>query len=71
MKVLFFLNGNTAVFNDKGQQIHELQEPWFLLFVEFLKRHHHDPATVEFTMPDGLTKATYLPAHNNWRLSPR
>ena len=70
MKVLFFPNGNTAVFDDEGHQIPTLQEPWFLLFVEFLKQHYLDPAIVEFTMPDGSTKATYMPTYNNWQLSP-
>lgn len=52
-KVIFFPNGVTAVFDSKDQ-VSELQEPWLLLFVEFLKSKGHDPTTFEYTLPNNM-----------------
>jgi hypothetical protein len=69
VKVLFFSNGNTGVFDEHGQQIPDLQRAWFELFVQFLAAHGHDPATVEFTMPRG-ERARWLPEYKNWSIEP-
>jgi len=50
-KIMFFPNGVTAAFRD-GQQVAELQEPWFLLYVGMMTACGIDPCDVEFTMPD-------------------
>jgi hypothetical protein len=52
--VIFFPNGNTAVFDDSNQ-IPELQKSWLLVFVQFLEDRGIDPAGIEFTMPNRLT----------------
>ena len=38
-KVCFFGNGNTMVFLD-GKQAADLQDSWFLVFVDYLERSH-------------------------------
>ena len=34
IRITFFENGNTMAFNDNGQQVPELQQPWFKAYVE-------------------------------------
>ena len=51
IKVMFFPSGTTAAFRN-GQQVPELQEPWFLLYVHLLAACGIDPCDVDFTMPD-------------------
>jgi len=51
-EVMFFSNGNSAVFKD-GSQAPELQESWLRLFVEFLKERGVDPEDCNFKMPSG------------------
>lgn len=53
MKVMFFPNGNTACF-ENGRQVPELQESWFMLYVQLLAAIGHDPTQIEFTMPNGM-----------------
>ena len=53
MEVMFFDNGNTAVFDMKGKQIPELQKSYILLFALFLKEKGIDPLEVNFIMPKG------------------
>ncbi len=38
--VMFFSNGNTAVFDTRGEQIGELQESWMLKFIEALPKEY-------------------------------
>lgn len=52
MNVLFFGNGNTAVFVD-GAQVPELQESWVLLFAKFLESREIDPTKVRFVFQNG------------------
>lgn len=52
VSVLFFANGNTAVFQNSAQ-VPELQQSWLLRFVEFLEANGVDPLKSDFTMPDG------------------
>ena len=51
-KVMFFPNGVTAAFQD-GEQVNDLQEPWFMLYVGMIAAYGINPCNVEFTMPDG------------------
>lgn len=52
MKVMFFPNGNTIVFQD-GQQVPDLQrEGWFMLYVQMLASIGIDVEQIDFTMPD-------------------
>lgn len=52
--IFFFANGNTAVCDEDGQQMPELQEGWALLFARFLESRGYDPADVlEVNFPDG------------------
>ena len=51
MKVIFFPNGNTIVF-ENGKQVPELQQSWLLLYVKMLTEQGIDPTTVEFVLPD-------------------
>lgn len=52
-KVIFFSNGNTAVFDEQGEQVPSLQEGWFRLFLDFLKMHGVNPLDAEYTLPNG------------------
>jgi hypothetical protein len=69
-RVIFFPNGHTAVFDERGQQVPELQRAWIKLFAEFLDDHDEDPVEFEFTLPDG-TKAKLFEtaAGYDWRIS--
>jgi len=51
--VLFFSNGNTAVFDRAGGQVPELQLPWIISFAHFLLSAGVDPASLDITMPGG------------------
>lgn len=63
----FMPNGNTVVFDQDDQQIGELQESWFLLYVSFLKRKGISGEQIEniqINGPGGSFK--YISKHNNW-----
>lgn len=68
IEVLFFPNGNTAVFKD-GKQVTELQENWSLLFAFFLKDRGVDITEVKFRFPSGQTAEVFKTTNNkyNWR----
>ena len=51
VQVLFFPNGNTAVF-ENSEQVPELQTSWFLKFVEFLEENNVDVINSAFEFPD-------------------
>ena len=38
-EVIFFDNGNTAVFNKVKKQLHTHQEPWIIVYAEWLLNH--------------------------------
>lgn len=72
-KVMFFPNGVTAAFRD-GEQVADLQQPWFMLYIGMIAAYGIDPCTVEFTMPDGRQAQVFeIPQDAgggyNWRLS--
>ncbi len=58
--VLFFSNGNTAVFIDE-QQVPELQQSWLVKFVEFLEAEGHDPTTFQYTLSNGKSARVFRP----------
>ncbi len=67
--VLFFHNGNTAVFDRHGEQIPELQKSWFLMFVRFLKENGIDPLGLEFRLPNNSTAELFeIPDGYNWSI---
>ena len=51
--IMFFENGNTAVFDDAGEQIGKLQKSWLRVFIEWLEDQHVDGSMCEIIMPDG------------------
>jgi len=51
--VIFFPNGNTAAVDHDGNQMPQLQEAWFRLYVKFLVENGVDPLTIDFQMPQG------------------
>lgn len=53
--VMFFSNGNTAVFDAEGNQIPSLQNSWLLLFMKFLQSNSTEPIDfdkTEIVLPD-------------------
>lgn len=64
-EVMFFPNGNTAVFNKKGDQIPALQKSWLMLFVEFLESKGADPEKANYRMPDGRV-ASLVKVDSGW-----
>lgn len=68
MKATFFNNGNTMFFNDKGEQVPELQQSWFLMYIKFLVKQGIDPINVEYEMPDGQKPEPFKTEDSyNWR----
>ena len=68
MDILFFPNGNTAVFENE-EQIPELQEGWLNLFAEFLVRKGIDPTLANITLPDQKkAKIFRTPNGFNWNI---
>ena len=53
MKIIFFTNGNTGVFNDQGLQIPKLQQSWLRLFIQYLESQDIIPTEAEYIMPNG------------------
>lgn len=69
MEVIYFSNGNTAVFDKNGNQIPELQQGWLKLSVEFIKSKGLDPLKMKFTLPNN-DNATLFKTEDgyNWRI---
>ena len=65
--VIFFNNGNTAVFSIHGQQVEGLQVPWIQLYFDFLESKGMNIAGLGFTfqMPDGR-KAVPIKIKEGW-----
>jgi len=66
--VMFFPNGITACCDQNGEQMGKLQEPWFLLYVNFLISMGYDPKEIIFTMPN-QQKVKVMPLEDgkyNW-----
>lgn len=58
--IMLFPNGMTAVFDENGQQVPELQQPWFRIYLEWLEEQNVELETATFTMPDGSQARPYL-----------
>jgi hypothetical protein len=68
-KVLFFLNGNTAVMD--SEQIPRLQKSWAVLFAEFLESQGEDPTEFELNFPGGKVARFFDTDEGwNWRFDP-
>ena len=68
MQIIFFTNGNTAVFTAEDQVPH-LQKPWIKLFIEFLKQQDIDPTQQKYFMPDGQEAQVFkTPDGYSWRV---
>jgi hypothetical protein len=67
-----FPNGATAVLID-GQQVPELQHPWFLAYIDFLLSKGHDPTTFTFHLPGGNIAELFRTSDGsyNWKNHPR
>lgn len=67
LKILFFSDGNTAVFKKK-EQVPELQQSWLTLFAEFLESKGIDPTKHEYTFPNGSRAGIFkIKDGYNWR----
>lgn len=66
-QIIFFNNGNTAVFDSKGQQIPKFQKSWLLMFIEFLQSKGAKVEKTEINLPDGR-RAKYLKKYHNWEI---
>ena len=70
IEVLFFVNGNTGVF-EGGEQIPDLQRSWFILFMEHLENKGIDPDGIICTLPNGERATVFRTPDNDfsWRFS--
>lgn len=50
--VVHWENGMTMVFNNSGEQIPELQKPWFRIYLEWLESKGVEPSEIQFNLPD-------------------
>ena len=63
----FFSNGNTACFNEKGQQMPEHQGSWLLLFVTTLALNGVDLEKIEkIILPDGTQAKLFKNQEGGW-----
>jgi hypothetical protein len=66
MKMIFFSNGNSAMFDDSGIQMPEYSKSWLQLMFSFLANVGVEPSDVEFTMPNGTTARAIWIEPNEW-----
>jgi hypothetical protein len=67
-EVIFFPNGNTAVFID-GEQSSKHQRSWFLKYVSFLTKGNIDVLNSKYTLPDGRrAELIKLKRGYNWKI---
>lgn len=67
VRYLFFLpGGNTAVFDQKNQQIPDLQKSWLMLFLEFLQGKGVKIEDIEEIKLAGR-EVEYLKEYHNWK----
>lgn len=68
-EVMFFSNGNAAVFDSLGEQDTEVQGSWLLLFAEHLQKHNRDPLDYILRLPDNRKAVLFAtPEGLNWRV---
>ena len=65
VNVIFFPNGNTAVF-ENHEQAPELQQSWFLKFVEFLESKDVDVMNSIYQLQEGQAKLIRTEEGYNW-----
>ena len=69
VRVMFFPNGNTACFDEEGEQIPKLQESWFILYLQFLSSNGINPIDIEYDFPLGDKVSVFeIPNGYNWRI---
>ena len=66
VKIKFGANGNTMVFDADGNQIPELQHPWFRAYINFLKAYNVDIEKIDYEMPGSALKATVTKEDKHW-----
>lgn len=64
--IMFFPNGNTAVFDKNGEQIGELQRSWLLLYVDFLIEQGIEPDGLVVELPHGKARIFKIEEGYNW-----
>ena len=66
--VYLFDNGNSAVFDNKGRQIVEIQESWFLIWLDFMIQNGVDIESIdEIKLPSGKIAKPFKIDHGwNW-----
>ncbi len=52
-ELFLFYNGVTAICDEQGNQVPELQVPWLLLYGQFLESKGIDPLLVKINLPNG------------------
>ena len=68
--VFFFKNGNAAVFDEHGNQMPDVQEPWLIVYLRYLKTKGGSMESIHFSMPDGKRAEIFTTSEGeyNWRL---
>lgn len=65
---IFFPTGQVAVFDERGQQIPELQKPLLLIWAEQAARLGYDPTTLIVETPAGMVKFFKIENGYNWQI---
>ena len=69
--VMFFNNGNTAVFDEHGKPVPELQESWLTFYVQFLRSMEIDPLDCIFELQGSGKARIFETAHGySWEFLP-
>ncbi len=69
MEVMFFPNGNTACFDEAGQQVPKLQRSYLGLYCELLNSEGIKPEKVKFIMPNGKEARVFKTEYGwNWEI---
>ncbi len=63
---VFFSNGNTGFFDEKGRQVSKLQRSWLQLYIEFLEKEGGDPTEIEFILPNGDRAQVFKTPRGRW-----
>uniref|UniRef100_A0A6H1ZDT0 Uncharacterized protein n=1 Tax=viral metagenome TaxID=1070528 RepID=A0A6H1ZDT0_9ZZZZ len=67
--MMFFQNGNVAVFNNKGNQISEFQGSYVLDLIEKIEKSGFKvDKTTEIILPSGY-KVEYMPEYHNLKIN--
>ncbi len=65
-RILFFWNGNTAVFDENDRQVPELQVPWIVVFARWLEARGIEAGECEFTLPNGSMAVMFRTSTGDW-----